>query len=193
LPHTEDVYEREVASIVGELGGGKPLAELLIGIDGPGGAGKSTLARELAARIDASIIQADDFYRPGRDRRAETGIGEAYDWRRLQDQVLEPLKSGQPARYQRYDWQEDALAEWHDVPSGPLIVEGIYVLRTELRPYFDYSIWVEAPSGQRLRRGLARDGSGARRQWDEWMELEDEYVRRQRPDQYANRRVSGGA
>jgi uridine kinase len=185
------MYERDVTSIVNELGDRQPLDELLIGIDGPGGSGKSTLARELAARIDASTVQGDDFYRPRRDRRAASGTGETFDWRRVQKEVLEPLKSGRPAHYQRYDWGRDALAEWREVAPGRVIVEGICILRTELRSYFDYSIWVEAPSHQRLQRGLARDGAEAHQQWNEWMELEDTYVRAQRPEQHADRVVNG--
>jgi uridine kinase len=184
------MYEREVAGIVSELADRGSPAEVLIGIDGPGGAGKSTLARELGARIDAEIVQADDFHRP-RGERGVSGAGQTYDWRRLERQVLEPFKAGELARYQRYDWERDALAEWRDVPPGPVIVEGIYVLREEARPYFDYSIWIDAPRSERLRRGLARDGIEARRQWNEWMELEDEYVRAQRPDRHADRRVDG--
>jgi uridine kinase len=40
-------------------------SHLLVAIDGGGGAGKSTLARNLADALgDATIVQMDDFYRP---------------------------------------------------------------------------------------------------------------------------------
>ena len=45
---------------------------VIVGIDGPGGAGKSTLARELALlRDDVAIVAGDDFYRPLPERTRE--------------------------------------------------------------------------------------------------------------------------
>ena len=94
-------------------------ATLLVGIDGRGGSGKSTLARKLAdADPGVTVVEFDDFYLPSgeRESRAAAGndeVGGNFDWRRLRAQVLEPLARDEPARYQRYDWPSDALAEWH--------------------------------------------------------------------------------
>jgi uridine kinase len=106
--------------------------------------------------------------------------------------VFLPVLTGRPVRYQRYDWTQDALAEWHDMPAErPVIVEGVYVLRPGVRTYFTYTIWVDAPRDVRLRRGLDRDGAAARAQWDVWMRSEDEYIHHMDPAGTADRRVAG--
>ena len=66
----------------------------LVGIDGRGGAGKSTLARQVAAAIDAAtVVQFDDFYLPSGERGLNEEIGGDFDWRRVREQVLEPLSN----------------------------------------------------------------------------------------------------
>ena len=111
-----------------------------------------------------------------------------YDtWRRLRDEVLGPLRAGQVARYQRYDWSSDALAEWHDVPQGIVIVEGVYSTRLELEQFYDLTVWVECPRSICLARGVERDGEAARRKWEEeWMPAEDHYISEQSPHTRAN-------
>ncbi len=45
---------------------------------------------------------------------------------------------------------------------------------------------------RRLERGIARDGEGKRSQWEDiWMPQEDDYVAAQKPEQRADRVVSG--
>jgi uridine kinase len=121
------------------------------------------------------------------------GIGESFDWKRLRDQVLAPLKQEAPARYQRYDWDRDALAEWHDVPAGGIvIVEGIYTTRKELWRQYDFRVWVDSPRSIRLSRGIARDGESVRHVWEtEWMPAEDRYSAMQRPDLQADMVIDG--
>lgn len=174
---------------------------LLIGIDGLGGSGKSTLARELAGLLpDATVVEFDDFYRPSRERqlRAAAGdreIGGDFDWRRILSQVLRPLAADEVARYQRYDWDRDELAEWRRVPPvGVVIVEGNFSTRDELRDYYDLTIWVSAPYDARLRRGIERDGEQARGRWvNEWMPEEERYVEAFRPADQVDVVVNGAA
>jgi len=80
---------------------------LLVAIDGAGGSGKSRLADDLRTRLTAShvptsIVEVDDFFLPSRRRprgpASEKPIGGDFDWQRLRQEVLEPLRRGQAAR-----------------------------------------------------------------------------------------------
>lgn len=168
---------------------------VLVGVDGCGGAGKSTLSRRLAAAMPVScIVELDDFYHPSDRRQDRAGeVGGHFDWRRLERQVLTPLSEGRDGRFQRYDWSLDALAEWREVPNrGVVIVEGVYATRHELRQYFDLTIWVEASRECRLSRGLARDEEAARDRWvRDWMPAEDRYVASHAPARSATLVVLG--
>ncbi len=159
---------------------------LLVGIDGGGGSGKSTLARQLeAAAGDLTVVEFDDFYLPSRERahRDTTEIGGSFDWRRLREQVLAPLARDEPARYQRYDWPSDALAEWHEVPAGGIVlVEGNYSTRQELIGFYDLTLWIEAPVELRVERGVRRGGEHTRGRWlTEWLPEEERYVAAENP------------
>lgn len=169
---------------------------LLVGIDGCGGSGKSTLAKQLEALgEDVTVVHMDDFYLSSVQRATvdPAEIGGSFDWRRVRQQVLVPLSQDVPGWYQRYDWESDRLAEWHDVPTGgTVILEGVYSLRKELAGFYTFRIWVESPRTLRLARGIARDGEEARPLWEqEWMPAEDRYVQAHRPDSIANMVIDG--
>jgi uridine kinase len=157
----------------------------IVAIDGYGGAGKSTLARRVAAALDgAPIVPTDDF----------AGWDNQFDWwPRLLEQVIAPLARGDIARYQRFDWSTQQLAEWIELPHHPatVIIEGVAAMRREFDPYLAYRIWVDTPPEVRLRRGLDRDGEAMRSQWDRWMTAEAAYVATDRPMDRADVVVPG--
>lgn len=170
---------------------------ILIAIDGGGGAGKSTLAQKLK-EVDTenvSVIHMDDFYKPSEQRKhvSDSEIGGNWDCERVKTQVLEPLSTNQAARYQRYDWVEDKLAEIHDIPSGHVvIVEGCYSLLDSLRPFYQFKIWVQSPREVRLSRGIERDGEEQRHLWENlWMPAEERYIKSQNPMATANLIIDG--
>jgi uridine kinase len=173
----------------------KQYSTLVIGIDGHGAAGKSMFSdsvRQLSQRV--TVVHMDDFYKPSSLReRSDSSIGAAFDWERLVTQVLNKLMGNQSARYQRYDWETDSLAEWHTVPAGEIVlIEGIYSTRKELRQFYDLLIWIECPHEIRLARGIERDGEKAREAWvNDWMPAEDRYVQNHRPDHHAHLLLDG--
>jgi uridine kinase len=169
----------------------------IVAIDGAGGAGKSTLARGIAAALPrVSTILADDFYRPlhGDQRAAadpEYGYRNYFDWERIRDEALKPLRAGSPARFQRLDWVSARLADWITVePADVVVLDGVYSSRPELRPYLDLAIFVETPRDLRRQRMLARGQSST--DWImAWMAAEDWYIEHLKPAENADLIVAG--
>jgi uridine kinase len=171
---------------------------LLVGIDGAGGAGKSTLARELALlRGDVEIVQGDDFYRPLNEstRAALTPIEAVdllFDWERLRDELLAPLLRGEDAHYRRYDWPAERLGQDATTVEarGVVVIEGCYVARPALRGYLDLVVVVEAPRELCIARQLAR-GESRPEQIARWRAAEEWYLERQSPARVAQLVIDG--
>jgi uridine kinase len=183
MPAKNEHLQRLIDRIVAAPGH-PTMTTKVVAIDGPGGSGKSTLAARLSPGLgDAPIVHTDDF------ASWETPLEW---WPRLLTQVLAPLAVNMPARYQRYDWETRNLAEWHEIqPTAFVILEGVSASRAAFRPFLSYSIWVETPRDERLRRGLERDGVEATDQWRAWMAAEDDYIQREQPIEKADSIIDG--
>jgi uridine kinase len=148
-----------------------------VGVDGKGASGKTTLAERIASALPrAEVVHVDDFARP--DLRG-------WDRNRFVRQVLEPLLAGQPGHYQRWDFDRDVGAEWHEVGTGvPVVVEGVSSTDVRLGVPWDFTIWVEVPSDVRLGRARERDGEGMMERWlTDWIPSEEAYEAEQRPQE----------
>ena len=171
---------------------------IIIGIDGCGGAGKSTLANKIKSNFSTvTIVHMDDFYLPSakieNENPTNKSIGADFDWKRLLEEVLNPISNGLEGRYKRYDWEKDSLVGSHIVSaSGIVIIEGVYATRQELAGMYDLKIWVNCPRETRIKRGIARDGEAARDMWENnWMVAEDMYVESHKPHEFADFIIDG--
>ena len=160
----DDVAERIVA-----LWGDAPPrcgATRVVAIDGLSGAGKTTLASLVAARLGAPVVHMDDLD-PGWDGLA---AGVAY----LVDAVLRPLAVGEPARYRAWDWADERRGAVRSlVPPPTLVLEGCGASVGEASTFASVRVWVEAPIEIRRARGLARDGEAFRPYWQCWAAQEE--------------------
>jgi uridine kinase len=170
---------------------------VIVAIDGAGGAGKSTLANGIRAALGhGSIVQVDDFYRPlSDDQRAALdprgGYERYFDWRRMRDCALVPLRAGTIARYRRYDWTTNRLAEWIEVaPCTIVMVDGVYSMRPEFRELIDVAIFVDTPRAERRDRMTAR-GHNPHDWIERWMAAEDWYLENVKPARHADLIVEG--
>ena len=142
-------------------------------IDGRSGSGKSSLARELAPALDAQLVRLDDLYMGWEGLEATSG--------RIRTDIL--LAN----RWQRWDWDLDAPAEWHELdPDRALIVEGSGALSRANRELATLGVWVKLDDSTRKVRALARDGTDYEAHWDVWSAQEERLISRERPDLFAD-------
>jgi uridine kinase len=143
-----------------------PSGVRVLAVDGPSGSGKTTLAGSVAAvlrgrGVRTAEVHMDDLY-PGWD-----GLAEAVGL--VTEQVLEPLASGRPAAFRRWDWVAHAWAERVPVPAAAaVVVEGVGCGSRPCAPHLTALVWVEADDDERMRRGIERDGEAYRPHWERW-------------------------
>ena len=148
---------------------------IVVAIDGRSGAGKSTLANAIARDIEAAVVHGDDFYRdmPDVERRAHSavqGVDRYFDWQRLRDEAIRPLRARRAARFRCFDWTVGhGLGEVVVVdPCGVVIVEGVYSARPEFEHLIDLKVLVTIPQEQRVLRLDDRAGERDRHAPEAW-------------------------
>jgi uridine kinase len=162
----------------------------LVAIDGPSGAGKTWFADRLAKHLNAPVVHTDDLL---------SGWDDQFTfWDRLEEQVLEPLRRGQRARYRRYLWDQQGFGgETVTVePADVVLMEGFSSARRVIRPELTFAIFVTAPPDLRLSRVLARDGGtdlAFRAYLERWRSAEDRHFATDATAAYADLVVDGAA
>ncbi|MCC5891480.1 kinase [Exiguobacterium sp.] len=139
----------------------------VVAIDGLSGAGKTTLVEQLQAIAPNELVLHIDDFIVERTRRYETGEPEAVEYYALQWDVdllvkmlFEPLSRGESRlTLPYYDRDEDQIVtRTIEVAEDALVlIEGIFLLRDEWRPHFDYVVYLDCPREVRYKRVLNRD------------------------------------
>jgi uridine kinase len=148
-----------------------PERPVLLAVDGPDGAGKTTFADDLAGSAPGrTVVRAslDDFHHPRAHRHAEGRTGatvwaRGFDYEAVRRELLDPWRRGAGASYRR---------RWHDLATdagvdeapgtvpdqGVLVADGVFAQRPELDGVWDLVVYVDASQPVRLSRMAARDG-----------------------------------
>lgn len=139
---------------------------LIIAIDGCGGAGKSTLCQALAVEIEPwarpQVLKLDNFYRPlSAVQRAQLQQAQAcqayFNTIEFKKNLLDPLAEGASARYKPFHWvdgESDQSVEL--VPSGVLLLDGVFSYSKPLRDSVHLSLFVDTPLQLRKKRLIER-------------------------------------
>ncbi|MGN6610812.1 MAG: uridine kinase [Angustibacter sp.] len=171
----------ERAAVLEQLADAVPAADhgrtVRVGVDGVDGAGKTVLADELAAVLEARgravvRVRLDDFhhvremrYRRGRDS-PEGFFHDSYDLDAVRREVLDPLGPDGDGWYRAavHDVDTDRLLDVprQQAPAGAvLVLDGLFLHREELVGVWDFSVLVVAPFEVTYARMAVRDGCPA--------------------------------
>jgi uridine kinase len=145
----------------------KPLSNIVIGIAGGTGSGKTTLARAISARLASHkplLLHQDSYYKDTgvltEDEKARTNFDhpDAFDTPLLVEH-LAALKAGRAVHHPVYDFSRHARTGYARVePAAVILLEGILILsEPALRAIIDVPIFVETPDDIRFMRRLRRD------------------------------------
>jgi len=156
----------------------REIKPFILAIDGPAGAGKSTLAKEIRCRYGGELIHMDDFFLPfslrSKNRLQEAGGNIHYE--RFIDEVLPYLRGG-AFTYGIFDCSRGAIGGERNLPASPLrIVEGSYCLHPKFGDYADIRIFLDITPAEQERRILTRNGEAMWRNFrDRWIPMEERY------------------
>ncbi len=177
-----------------------------VAIDGIDAAGKTTLADELAQRLQRTgvpVLRAsiDGFHHPAslRHRRAEEHPARSYyedsfDYRALRRLLLDPLgQSGEHVvRTRVFDFRTDQPIGEPPIdvqPGTVLLFDGFFLLRPELDGCWDLSVFLRVDPAISLERAMSRDISlfgtkeaTERRYWERYIPGQELYLSSARPE-----------
>lgn len=125
----------------------------VIAIDGPAGAGKTTMATALSEKLDgAPIVHMDDLYR-GWENSLTPALTSL-----LKDQILTPISQGKSAGYLPWNWSSSRPDAMVQIPrSRFLILEGVGSAQRIVRQFATTLIWIDIDPQIGLERVLERD------------------------------------
>ena len=140
---------------------------LVIGIAGGTGSGKTTLMKNIMARIgdDVTVLSHDNYYKRRDDLSYEERCKINYDEPGAFDTSLmvyhlDQLRHGYAIECPVYDFTVHNRSEEtiHILPRRVILVEGILIFENpELRELMDIKVFVDADADVRLCRRIIRD------------------------------------
>lgn len=144
---------------------------LIVALDGLSGAGKTTLAKEIEEELNKKDYEVVTFHIDNhiveRNKRYQTGKEEWYEYYYLQWDVnllaanlFEALSKGSNnIELPFYINSADSTSNKQvAIPSNSIVlIEGIFLQRTEWRGYYDFIIYIDLPRDLRYERVLNRD------------------------------------
>lgn len=129
---------------------------VIVAVSGHGGSGKSTLADKLAKEFDISddqLVRIDRFH--AKNYMQAKSIYEQHDWDTLTN-LLGDIRTTDRMKYQTRDWK-GVESQVDVLRPKVLIIEGIRLIRPELSPYFDISVWIDCPLELTTERAVERN------------------------------------
>jgi uridine kinase len=180
-----------------------------VAIDGVDAAGKTTFGDELApvlATRGRPVIRAsiDGFHNPGAFRRRRGALSpegyfhDSFNYPALVEALLQPLGPGGSLAFRRavFDFRTDAIVHApheHAEPNAILLLDGVFLLRPELRGHFDFSIFLRADFSVTVARAERRDigllgsvGEVRRRYRERYVPGQELYLSSVKPEQWAS-------
>jgi uridine kinase len=145
----------------------------IIAIDGPAGAGKTTLASTislaLSPRISTTVIHMDELY-PGWESALGEELSNTLTW------LTSCHKAKKPLLYSSFNWEANEFANPKSHPSTHLLIlEGVASAQIAIEETLATSIWLDLDPLIGYQRVIDRDGENISREMTQWLVMQEQH------------------
>lgn len=151
---------------------------IVIAIDGPSAAGKSSLSKKLTEKYNALLIRIDDYFLPETMKTKErlSEIGGFFHYERFIDEVVNHIYDD-TLHLQKFNCMTQLLEDKIEYKNSQIIIiEGVYSLHPLLRDMYDISIFMDVERDEQIKRIEKRNGTKMLDKWiNIWLPLENRY------------------
>jgi len=172
---------------------------VILGIDGLSRSGKTTFVKKVEhhlqkLNISVYIFHIDDYI-VERKKRYDTDYEEWYEYYYLQwdvellkDSLFKELKVSKELHLLNYDYYSDRQKlQVVKIPDTCLIIiEGVFLQRSEWRTFFDYMIYLDCPKDKRFKRESDVTQNNIKKLEERYWKAEDYYIGTVSPKKQAN-------
>jgi uridine kinase len=145
----------------------------IIAIDGPAGAGKTTLASTislaLSPRISTTVIHMDELY-PGWESALGEELSNTLTW------LTSCHKAKKSLLYSSFNWEANEFANPKSHPSTHLLIlEGVASAQIAIEETLATSIWLDLDPLIGYQRVIDRDGENISREMTQWLVMQEQH------------------
>ena len=156
----------------------------IIAIDGPAGAGKTTLAEHLKAALSlkykTNVVHMDSLYNGWTfpfDHHLTDALEVAVTSHKRGDSLLLP----------QYDWANSRYGVAQEFPAAHLLIlEGVGSLQRAIRSEITASLWIEIDPIRGLERVIYRDGDSISQEMQRWLTLQEQHFKEEESEKAAD-------
>ena len=145
----------------------------LIAIDGPAGAGKTTLAQAislaLSPQISTTVIHMDELY-PGWEKALGVELTKTLTW------LTQSHKAKKPLKFSSFNWATNEFNASHVVDSTQLLIlEGVGSAQRSIEDSLVTSIWLDLDPQIGFQRVIERDGAIITAEMTKWLAMQEQH------------------
>ena len=151
---------------------------IVMAIDGPCTAGKTTLSEILRKRYCCNIVHMDEFFLRPAQRTPErlSQPGGNVDYERFYSQVLQPMAAGGTVSYQPFSCAAQQLEDPITLSPTPLtVVEGTYSTHPYFKNPYDLTVFVQIDPQLQRQRVMLRPQWKHELFFNVWIPMEQQY------------------
>ena len=145
----------------------------IIAIDGPAGAGKTTLAHEIylaiSLKMSVSVIHMDDLY-DGWDNALSADLTKVLRY------LTEQHMQARPAKIRRYNWNASSFDDSEEIAASDLLIlEGVGSGDRAIQDDLAALIWIDIDPDIGVNRVIDRDGAQVADEMRKWLGTQQKY------------------